>query len=43
MLGETERAVDETLALPSLDGLSEAELRRLVSVCNALGGLLQPA
>ncbi|MFI6474693.1 DegT/DnrJ/EryC1/StrS family aminotransferase [Streptomyces sp. NPDC050516] len=43
VLGETERAVDETLALPSLDGLSEAELRRLVSVCNALGGLLQPA
>ncbi|MFE3185828.1 DegT/DnrJ/EryC1/StrS family aminotransferase [Streptomyces violascens] len=43
MLGETERAADETLALPSLDGLSEAELRRLVSVCNALGGLLQPA
>ncbi|MFD9637613.1 DegT/DnrJ/EryC1/StrS family aminotransferase [Streptomyces violascens] len=43
MLGETERAADETLALHSLDGLSEAELRRLVSVCNALGGLLQPA
>ncbi|MFJ8309700.1 MULTISPECIES: DegT/DnrJ/EryC1/StrS family aminotransferase [unclassified Streptomyces] len=43
MLAETERAADETLALPSLDGLSEAELRRLVSVCNALGGLLQPA
>uniref|UniRef100_A0AAU2V0Z2 DegT/DnrJ/EryC1/StrS family aminotransferase n=1 Tax=Streptomyces sp. NBC_00003 TaxID=2903608 RepID=A0AAU2V0Z2_9ACTN len=43
VLGETERAADETLALPSLDGLSEAELRRLVSVCNALGGLLQPA
>lgn len=43
VLGETERAADETLALPSLDGLSEAELRRLVSACNALGGLLQPA
>ncbi|MFF4188608.1 DegT/DnrJ/EryC1/StrS family aminotransferase [Streptomyces sp. NPDC001691] len=42
-LGETERAADETLALPSLDVLSEPELRRLVSVCNALGGLLQPA
>ncbi|MFG3282341.1 DegT/DnrJ/EryC1/StrS family aminotransferase [Streptomyces sp. NPDC048111] len=42
-LPETERAVDETLALPALDGLSPAELRRLVSVCNALGGLLQPA
>ena len=42
-LAETERAADETLALPSLDGLSLAELRRLVSVCNALGGLLQPA
>ncbi|MFE3523235.1 DegT/DnrJ/EryC1/StrS family aminotransferase [Streptomyces sp. NPDC059161] len=43
MLAETERAADETLALPALDGLSEPELRRLVSVCNALGGLLQPA
>ncbi|MEU8961472.1 DegT/DnrJ/EryC1/StrS family aminotransferase [Streptomyces sp. NPDC048491] len=42
-LAATERAADETLALPSLDGLSPAELRRLVSVCNALGGLLQPA
>ncbi|MEU3374234.1 DegT/DnrJ/EryC1/StrS family aminotransferase [Streptomyces sp. NPDC006660] len=42
-LAETERAADETLALPSLDGLSPAKLRRLVSVCNALGGLLQPA
>ncbi|MFE9557416.1 DegT/DnrJ/EryC1/StrS family aminotransferase [Streptomyces sp. NPDC006703] len=43
MLAETERAADETLALPALDGLSEPELRRLVSVCNALGGLLQSA
>ncbi|MEU9099257.1 DegT/DnrJ/EryC1/StrS family aminotransferase [Streptomyces sp. NPDC048361] len=43
VLAATERAADETLALPSLDALSPAELRRLVSVCNALGGLLQPA
>ncbi|MCX5386059.1 DegT/DnrJ/EryC1/StrS family aminotransferase [Streptomyces sp. NBC_00083] len=43
VLHATERAADETLALPSLDALSPAELRRLVSVCNALGGLLQPA
>ncbi|MET9362464.1 DegT/DnrJ/EryC1/StrS family aminotransferase [Streptomyces sp. NPDC006632] len=42
-LAATERAADETLALPPLDGLSPAELRRLVSACNALGGLLQPA
>ncbi|MFG2718309.1 DegT/DnrJ/EryC1/StrS family aminotransferase [Streptomyces sp. NPDC048416] len=43
VLAETERAADETLALPSLDGLCEAELRRMVAACNALGGLLQPA
>ncbi|MFK8908162.1 DegT/DnrJ/EryC1/StrS family aminotransferase [Streptomyces sp. YS-3] len=43
VLPETERAVDETLALPRLDGLSGADVRKLVSVCNALGGLLQPA
>ncbi|MBD0744726.1 DegT/DnrJ/EryC1/StrS family aminotransferase [Streptomyces sp. CBMA152] len=43
VLPETERAVDETLALPRLDGLSDAGVRKLVSVCNALGGLLQPA
>ncbi|MEV6553812.1 DegT/DnrJ/EryC1/StrS family aminotransferase [Streptomyces sp. NPDC051597] len=43
VLPETERAVDETLALPRLDGLSDADVRKLVSVCNALGGLLQPA
>ncbi|WP_369375944.1 DegT/DnrJ/EryC1/StrS family aminotransferase [Streptomyces sp. cg36] len=43
VLPETERAVDETLALPPLDGLSDAGVRKLVAVCNALGGLLQPA
>ncbi|WHM36190.1 DegT/DnrJ/EryC1/StrS family aminotransferase [Streptomyces sp. BPTC-684] len=43
VLPQTERAVDETLALPRLDGLSDAGVRKLVSVCNALGGLLQPA
>ncbi len=43
VLAETERAADETLALPPLDRLSPAELRRLVSVCDELGGLLQPA
>ncbi|MFE9405006.1 DegT/DnrJ/EryC1/StrS family aminotransferase [Streptomyces sp. NPDC006530] len=43
VLAETERAADETLALPPLDVLSPAELRRLVSVCDELGGLLQPA
>lgn len=42
-LPETERAADETLALP-LDGAStKRELQRIVSVCNALGGLLQSA
>ncbi|MFF4954730.1 DegT/DnrJ/EryC1/StrS family aminotransferase [Streptomyces chattanoogensis] len=42
-LPQTERAVDETLALP-LDGNgSRRELQKMVSACNALGGLLQPA
>ncbi|MEU5212991.1 DegT/DnrJ/EryC1/StrS family aminotransferase [Streptomyces sp. NPDC020742] len=42
-LPETERAVDETLALPVHAGMSRRELQRMVSACNALGGLLQPA
>lgn len=42
-LPETERAADETLALP-LDGPhTKRSLQRIVSACNALGGLLQPA
>ncbi|EPH46815.1 DegT/DnrJ/EryC1/StrS family aminotransferase [Streptomyces aurantiacus] len=42
-LPATERAADETLALPVDDSLSRRELQRIVSACNALGGLLQPA
>ncbi|QDQ14038.1 DegT/DnrJ/EryC1/StrS family aminotransferase [Streptomyces spectabilis] len=42
-LPETERAVDETLALPVDAWLSRRDLQRIVSACNALGGLLQPA
>lgn len=42
-LPETERAADETLALPIGGKMSRRELQRLVSACNALGGLLQPA
>ncbi|MFE2160699.1 DegT/DnrJ/EryC1/StrS family aminotransferase [Streptomyces lydicus] len=42
-LPETERAVDETLALPVHAGMSRRELQKMVSACNALGGLLQPA
>ncbi|MFI7384149.1 DegT/DnrJ/EryC1/StrS family aminotransferase [Streptomyces sp. NPDC049813] len=42
-LPETERAADETLALPVDGTLSRRELQRVVSACNALGGLLQPA
>ncbi|GAU69667.1 aminotransferase [Streptomyces sp. NBRC 110611] len=42
-LPETERAADETLALPVYAGMSRRELQRMVSACNALGGLLQPA
>lgn len=40
-LPETERAADETLALPIGGEMSRRELQRLVSTCNALGGLLQ--
>ncbi|RSN56803.1 DegT/DnrJ/EryC1/StrS aminotransferase [Streptomyces sp. WAC 04229] len=42
-LPETERAVDETLALPVEASLSRRDMQRIVSACNALGGLLQPA
>ncbi|MEU8861301.1 DegT/DnrJ/EryC1/StrS family aminotransferase [Streptomyces umbrinus] len=42
-LPETERAADETLALPVDASLSKREMQRMVSACNALGGLLQPA
>ncbi|WP_307624258.1 DegT/DnrJ/EryC1/StrS family aminotransferase [Streptomyces sp. V3I7] len=42
-LPETERAADETLALPVDAPLTKREMQRMVSACNALGGLLQPA
>ncbi|MEU6285606.1 DegT/DnrJ/EryC1/StrS family aminotransferase [Streptomyces sp. NPDC047028] len=42
-LPETELAADETLALPVDAGLTKREMQRIVSACNALGGLLQPA
>ncbi|OIJ87088.1 DegT/DnrJ/EryC1/StrS family aminotransferase [Streptomyces colonosanans] len=42
-LPETERAADETLALPMDASLTKREMHRIVSACNALGGLLQPA
>ncbi|WP_198351790.1 DegT/DnrJ/EryC1/StrS family aminotransferase [Streptomyces typhae] len=42
-LPETERAADETLALPVDASLTRRELQRIVSACNSLGGLLQPA
>ncbi|MGP4047834.1 DegT/DnrJ/EryC1/StrS family aminotransferase [Streptomyces sp. 2A115] len=42
-LPETERAADETLALPIDAVLTKREMQRIVSACNALGGLLQPA
>ncbi|WP_399084970.1 DegT/DnrJ/EryC1/StrS family aminotransferase [Streptomyces sp. BBFR2] len=42
-LPQTERAVDETLALPLRAGMGRRELHRMVGACNALGGLLQPA
>jgi len=42
-LPETERAADETLALPIEVSLTKREMQRIVSACNALGGLLQPA
>jgi dTDP-4-amino-4,6-dideoxygalactose transaminase len=42
-LPETERAADETLSVPVHAGLDARDMRRIVSACNALGGLLQPA
>lgn len=42
-LSETERAADETLALPVDAALTKRDMQRIVSACNALGGLLQPA
>lgn len=42
-LPETERAADETLALPVDGSLTKREMRRTAGACNALGGLLQPA
>ncbi|MFH8348412.1 DegT/DnrJ/EryC1/StrS family aminotransferase [Streptomyces sp. NPDC018045] len=42
-LPQTERAVDETLALPVRGELSRRELHKMAGACNALGGLLQPA
>ncbi|MCX4904979.1 DegT/DnrJ/EryC1/StrS aminotransferase family protein [Streptomyces sp. NBC_00878] len=42
-LPETERAADETLALPVDASLTKRQMQRMVSACNALGGLLQPA
>ncbi|MGR8007873.1 DegT/DnrJ/EryC1/StrS family aminotransferase [Streptomyces hypolithicus] len=42
-LPETERAADETLALPIGEPLSRRGLQRVTAACNALGGLLQPA
>ncbi|MGV4987604.1 DegT/DnrJ/EryC1/StrS family aminotransferase [Streptomyces sp. NPDC001709] len=42
-LPETELAADETLTLPVDASLTKREMQRIVSACNALGGLLQPA
>ncbi|MFJ8545670.1 DegT/DnrJ/EryC1/StrS family aminotransferase [Streptomyces sp. NPDC093586] len=42
-LPETERAADETLALPVDSSLTKRDMQRIVAACNALGGLLQPA
>lgn len=42
-LRETELAADETLALPVDAALTKRDMQRIVSVCNALGGLLQTA
>ncbi|MBC9718269.1 DegT/DnrJ/EryC1/StrS family aminotransferase [Streptomyces sp. TRM66268-LWL] len=42
-LPRTERAADETLALQIGAELGRRELQRIVSSCNALGGLLVPA
>ncbi|MEV2215652.1 DegT/DnrJ/EryC1/StrS family aminotransferase [Streptomyces sp. NPDC050997] len=42
-LPETERAADETLALPVEASLTKRDMQRIVGACNSLGGLLQPA
>jgi dTDP-4-amino-4,6-dideoxygalactose transaminase len=42
-LPQTELAADETLALPVDAALTKRDMQRIVSACNALGGLLQPA
>ncbi|MEU5365771.1 DegT/DnrJ/EryC1/StrS family aminotransferase [Streptomyces sp. NPDC005925] len=42
-LPETERAAGETLTLPVDAALTKRDMQRIVSACNALGGLLQPA
>ncbi|MBH5337310.1 DegT/DnrJ/EryC1/StrS family aminotransferase [Streptomyces pactum] len=42
-LEATERAADECLALPVDAAMTRRELQRVVSACNALGGLLQHA
>ncbi|MGW5215910.1 DegT/DnrJ/EryC1/StrS family aminotransferase [Streptomyces sp. NPDC004051] len=42
-LPETERAADETLALPVDAVLTKRDMQRVASACNALGGLLQTA
>ncbi|MFF5159275.1 DegT/DnrJ/EryC1/StrS family aminotransferase [Streptomyces sp. NPDC000348] len=42
-LPETERAADETLALPVDASLTRRDMQRIAAACNALGGLLQPA
>ncbi|MFC9914823.1 DegT/DnrJ/EryC1/StrS family aminotransferase [Streptomyces sp. NPDC059862] len=42
-LPETEQAAAETLALPVEGALTKRDMQRIVSACNALGGLLQPA
>ncbi|MFF4527267.1 DegT/DnrJ/EryC1/StrS family aminotransferase [Streptomyces bluensis] len=42
-LPETELASDETLSLPVDGSLTRRQVQRVVSACNALGGLLQPA
>ncbi|WP_399067457.1 DegT/DnrJ/EryC1/StrS family aminotransferase [Streptomyces winkii] len=39
-LPESERAADETLALPLEASMTKRDLHRLVSACNGLGGLL---
>jgi dTDP-4-amino-4,6-dideoxygalactose transaminase len=41
-LPETERAADETLALPVDASLTKRDMQRIAAACNALGGLLQP-